>query len=108
MINRTEREKSNLVNEDGFFKKVLENRYKDTPYSIVKETIGKDWMIYFVESENIVYGIERTDTKKRAIEKIEGKELYNEIYHQSSWYNNIMLNLSIYMKKKDESKDTSN
>ena len=64
MISKYERGKSNLLREEEFFKKVLDSRYKNTPYSIVKETIGHDWMIYIIESEDVVYGIELAGTKK--------------------------------------------
>lgn len=97
MISKYERGKSNILREKEFFKKVLDSRYKDTPYSIVKEAIGHDWMIYIIENENVVYGIERTDTKKNAIQRIESKIIYNELNNQSKWHNNVMITLYNYM-----------
>ena len=96
MICKYERGKSHLVNEDGFFKKVLENRYKETPYSIVKQFIGKDWMIYIIESEDVVYGIELAGTKKYAIHKIENNILYNELQEQHMWYDAVTNSLNSY------------
>ena len=98
MIYKYERGKSHLVNEDGFFKKVLENRYKETPYSIVKQSIGKNWMIYIIESEDVVYGIELTDTKKYAVHKIENNILYNELQNQHILHSAVMDCLDGYKK----------
>lgn len=98
MICKYERGKSHLVNEDEFFKRVLENRYKETPYSIVKQSIGQDWMIYIIENENVVYGIELAGTKTYAVHKIENNILYNELQKQHIFHSAVMDCLNSYKK----------
>lgn len=71
----------NEEQEKMFFNKILENRYKDTQYSIVKD--GSSWDVYVIGRQDInddrVYGGYAYHTKKSAIDAIESGRLLREI-----------------------------
>lgn len=97
------RGKSFLNNEDAFFNKVLESRYKDSPYAIVKEQIGKTWSLYIIsEDTNIVYGGWAYYTKKDAIEAIESKRFYNELNIEFKLHFEALDTIQKYMINKME------
>lgn len=97
------RGKNSLVNEDSFFNEVLKNRYKDSPYSIVKEKIGKTWTLYIIsEDSNTIYGGWGYYTKKDAIKDIESGKFYNNLNTEFKFHFSALDIIQKYMINKIE------
>lgn len=102
-----ERGKSSLVNEEGFFKKVIDNRYQDTPYSIIKEN-DHSWSLYIISEDlNTIYGGWGYYTKKSAIKAIENKEFYNEMKREFKLHFEALDIIQKYMISKIEENENS-
>ena len=100
------RGKNSLVNEDNFFNKVLKNRYKDSPYSIVKEKIGKSWSLYIISEDcNTIYCGWGYNTKKDAVNDIESGRFYNELDREFKLHYNAIDIIQKYMINKIEEKN---
>ena len=72
----------------NFLKKINDNRYKDTNYSIVKD--GSYWAVYVIDDDLGIFETNGYSTKKSAIKAIETGELKREIFTQQLLYNEIV------------------
>lgn len=72
----------------NFLKKINDNRYKDTNYSIVKD--GSYWSVYVIDDDLGIFETNGYSTKKSAIRAIETGELKREIFTQQLLYNEIV------------------
>ena len=102
------RGKNSLVNEESFFNRVLENRYKDSPYSIVKEKIGKTWSLYIISEDcNTIYGGWGYYAKKDAIQDIESGRFYNELDREFKLHYNAIDIIQKYMINKGNDEENN-
>jgi len=62
-----------------YFDEILSKRYKDTPFAIVKEKIGKMWSVFIIIDNDHIVGYMQYWTKGDAIEAIESGEIKKSI-----------------------------
>lgn len=70
-----------------FLKKINDNRYNETNFSIVKRI--SDWVIYVIDDENGVFETFAYNTKQSAIDSIESGKLKKEIFEQKILYDRL-------------------
>jgi len=64
-------ETPNDYSKPEYFKAIVAKRYKNTPFALVKEAIGKMWTIYIIIDENRIVGYMQYYTKREAVKEIE-------------------------------------
>ncbi len=62
-----------------YFNEIISKRYKDTPFSLIKEAIGKFWTVYIIIDENRIVGYMQYHTKREAVKEIESGHIYKVI-----------------------------
>lgn len=61
------------------FHEIIDSRYKDTPFAIVKNKIGKDWDLYVLtDGDQGAYEICRYSRKRDAIRDIESGKIVKD------------------------------
>ena len=88
MISFSSYDSKTLVYPDAYFKKITDNRYKDTNYSIVKES-RRNWCVYVIGDRG-VYLICGYWSKESAIEAIESGNLLNELKTQHKLLSEVL------------------
>ena len=71
---------NNTLYNPEFIDKVLKNRYKDTPYSIIKD--GRMWSVYIrldINNEECICGYQSYYSKSDAIKDIEDNKIFENI-----------------------------
>jgi uncharacterized protein YegP (UPF0339 family) len=71
----------------NFIKKVCENRYKDSNYSIMKD--GSYYVVYVIKEDLGIFEVMGYHSKKSAINAIESGSLKKELFTQQLYYNEI-------------------
>lgn len=62
-----------------YLDEIISKRYKDTPFAIVKEKIGRMWTVFIILDEEHVVGYEQYWTKGKAVKAIESGEIQKTI-----------------------------
>jgi hypothetical protein len=62
-----------------YLDEIISKRYKDTPFAIIKEKIGKMWTVYIILDKEHVVGCMTCWTKGEAIKEIEAGEIQKSI-----------------------------
>lgn len=72
-------ETPNDYSKPEYFKAIIAKRYKDTPFALVKEAIGKMWTVYIIIDENRIVGYMQYHTKGDAVKEIEEGRIIKSI-----------------------------
>ena len=88
MISFSSYDSKTLVYPDAYFKRITDCRYKDTKYSIVRES-KRTWKVYVIGDEGI-YLICAYWSQADAIKAIESGRLLNELKTQHKWLSEVL------------------
>ena len=92
-------ETRNSFNKPEYFDEILSKRYKDTPFAIIKEKIGKMWTVYIIIDDNRICGYMQYYTKGSAIKEIEEGNIYRAIRSEFVVLNYVHNTLNNYYDK---------
>ena len=102
MISVFNKKDNNLLNPDEYFDNIYKNRYKDTPFAIVKGKHDSFWQIFVIDDifhTDNVYLVDGHYSKESAINAIESGTLVKELCSQLEKYNSTVCILNKYFNK---------